>query len=455
MQESHPQAAMPRAAILILSLLFLASSRFDLLYSVHGPPVITGLASTRADDVLKAAALILLCVWSMHSLFRHKVLRIEIRSWRSVLFLAYFAWCFLTYFWSDNSHLTGGRLMVLAATVSVAFAISLRFTTHDLLYLVFSYTLGVNLLGLCAEISTGAFRPWSSQYRFSGLWHPNTHGLTLALLVIAGVTLRRRSTQPSKWLTYGTAFGLVLLLLTRSRTSIASAIFVVALTSLMLAGARQRVIGVVSLVLVLLAGAFVGANGIPLLPQSAVSMGREDGGDAGTLTNRIPLWKDCIPYAKEHFWGGYGYGGFWNQERIIHITAPEEIAWNPKLLQYVKDGSFLPDAHNMYLEAWLETGMIGSVLLVALLTTTLLITAGRTLFDRSIDDAFIFSVFLWLCIEGCLEAITFQPCLPFLICPLLLAKTCIAPEAETGKLGNAPSQRPKVSPYMEGAHAPA
>lgn len=450
--SSTTYKAWPWRVFVLLSVLFLAASRFDLFYSVSGPPVITGLAGGRADDALKSAGLLGLFLWSLHSLWKHRNFSLQVSWVRTSLLAAYCAWCTLTLFWSDETHLTTGRLVILALAILVALALALRFSLYEIAALAFVYSASSNLVGLCAEVALGSFRPWEGGYRFSGLWHPNTHGMTLALLVLAGLAIWRSETGKRRWIAAVTGFGFILLLLTRSRTSFGGVVIVAVLSSLLLARPAQRWAAIIAVGLAGSFATFVSRNELLQLPVDSVLMGREDG-DASTLTNRIPLWKDCLPYIERQYWTGYGYGGFWTPERIVTITAPEETAWRPQLIQYVQEGSFLPDAHNLYIETALETGIIGLLLLGGGLLLSVLVLGFQTFRTGSPVYGFAFSVLIWLCIEACLEAITPQPCLPFLIGPLLLAKTAFVGDRRRNLVTFASPAANEFFPQLEVTHA--
>ena len=413
---------LPWRTFILLSILFLAASRFDLFYSINGPPVITGLAEDRADDVLKTAALLGLVLWSIHSLWKHRYFSFRIQWARAALFSLYGVWCVLSLCWTGEASLTIGKLLVLLITTLVAVALAGRFSLREISILVFFSSALSNLIGLGAEIALGTFRPWDAMYRFSGLWHPNTHGLSLSLLVLSGLALWRSETRGKAWIAGITSLGFVLLLLTRSRTSVASTILIAAFTYLLLAQRKQRWACLLGLAIAAGIAAFITANGVASLPFDSVLLGRQDT-EASTLTNRIPLWKDCLPYIAQHPWTGYGYGGFWTPTRITTITAPEETAWNPEMIKYVPDGSFLPDAHSLYIETTLGTGLIGTFLLTGGLLISIYILGFQTLRTGSIGSGYAFAVLTWLCLAAALEALTPQPCLPLLIGPLLLAKT--------------------------------
>jgi exopolysaccharide production protein ExoQ len=76
-----------------------------------------------------------------------------------------------------------------------------------------------------------------------------------------------------------------------------------------------------------------------------------------TLSDRTYLWRDVIRIGKEHLWLGTGYGGFW---------VPSLY---PKLSPEVDNGP--AEAHNGYLETFANLGLVGVVLLVAVIFQSL------------------------------------------------------------------------------------
>jgi len=88
-------------------------------------------------------------------------------------------------------------------------------------------------------------------------------------------------------------------------------------------------------------GTFMPLSGeIPIkgLPQM---LGRTE-----TLTDRTEIWNSLLPYAQKHFILGYGYGGFWTTSLRTSIAS---------------------HAHNGYLDAILNLGIVGLILLIVFL----------------------------------------------------------------------------------------
>jgi O-antigen ligase len=83
-----------------------------------------------------------------------------------------------------------------------------------------------------------------------------------------------------------------------------------------------------------------------------------------TLTGRIPLWLLLIPLALQRPLLGYGYGAFWLGE-----SGPSATVW-----ALTWDA---PHAHNGYLDLWLQTGLVGALMGVAILASLLVRYAKR------------------------------------------------------------------------------
>jgi O-antigen ligase len=68
-----------------------------------------------------------------------------------------------------------------------------------------------------------------------------------------------------------------------------------------------------------------------------------------SLTGRIPLWEAIFPFIQKRFWLGYGFGeAFWKNDIYTQVVW-KAIIWEA------------PYAHNGFIEAFLDTGIVGLV----------------------------------------------------------------------------------------------
>lgn len=83
-----------------------------------------------------------------------------------------------------------------------------------------------------------------------------------------------------------------------------------------------------------------------------------------TLTGRLPLWKNIMPYLIEKFWFGYGYRVFW-----VDPTGPYPLIWSAVHWQPLH-------AHNGYIDLLLSFGFSG-LIIVLIVIVGLFINAFR------------------------------------------------------------------------------
>lgn len=116
-------------------------------------------------------------------------------------------------------------------------------------------------------------------------------------------------------------------------------------------------------------------------------------GKDATLTGRIPLWNQIIDVMLENnTFTGFGYGMFWRDPEayVLVQQAFEEYSWTRRMTS---------GAHNMLMEFWLNSGLIG----IAVLFFTILYSMKRV--EELPEDEYLFcSVIMgYLMISGFTE----------------------------------------------------
>jgi exopolysaccharide production protein ExoQ len=109
-----------------------------------------------------------------------------------------------------------------------------------------------------------------------------------------------------------------------------------------------------------------------------------------SLTGRVPLWQELIDqYARHKPLAGHGYGAFWTPVHIDEVAASQ--GWSPAY------------AHSTYFDLLLSIGMIGMLMFVCLMISTLVRAAY--LEGRYANCGFGFIAMLIGCIllDGTLE----------------------------------------------------
>lgn len=89
-----------------------------------------------------------------------------------------------------------------------------------------------------------------------------------------------------------------------------------------------------------------------------------------TLTGRTDIWRAAGPFLDERPWWGYGWGGLWSEYSTV-----TRVMW--------ADARFIyPNAHNAYIDAILQVGIVGLVLLVLIVVAILWAAGQRVLSHR-------------------------------------------------------------------------
>jgi len=197
------------------------------------------------------------------------------------------------------------------------------------------------------------------------LYHKNALGRTsiLALLVFWILAQDRRGPEKVVWLVLELA-ALVALVGSRSMTAILIALILTASWLLLRGTALLPQLLRPALLSLGLAAAFLALFILPDYLEDILGLVGKD----LTLTGRVPLWNSLIPLALERPLLGYGYGAFWS---ATGPSAPVMVLF-PWALQ----------AHNGYLDLWLEIGLIGVLIASALLLITLVRTGQKVLQAR-------------------------------------------------------------------------
>jgi O-antigen ligase len=267
----------------------------------------------------------------------------------AVLLIAMVGLCCVSAAWAQDFGMCVRRLLVLVLCVVGTVGVARRLTLRELCIVALAVSSSLVMVGVGCELMLGTFRPWSGEYRFSGTVHPNTQGAYLAVMCFSSLCLWM-SDRPRRWL-YGSllAISLVLLVLTKSRTSTAGVLGTLGMMWLVMSCNRVRVyvpaIGATLAATGLLVLLMSGADADAVLAKIAF-MGRQE--DTESFSGRTTIWPVVTYYIDRQYWLGYGYESFWTPSIIEDVTA--ECQWP------------IREAHSAYLDMMLSLGLIGVLL---------------------------------------------------------------------------------------------
>lgn len=386
----------------------------DLFYSVAPmASVDTHVRAVEQGSVTRQLALLLAGLWAGVWLLAYRP-RLRLDGRLAGLALAFLLVVAASIGWAHDPLLSAKRAGTLLVFATCCLALALQIGVARLASFVCWCGAIVVVTSVGAELALGTFSPLEPDYRFAGLMHPNEQGIYCGCLVLAGASLASRGRRGAAACGVLTGIGLLLLLLTKSRISLASTIaglvFYAALTS-----ARARY----WLLLASTAGAiasvpliFLGPRGLaPFL--TVLGMGRpQDASMVLTLTGRTELWRVLLQYVAERPLLGYGYGGFWTPPRLVALTQHE--------------GWALGSAHSQYIEVLLQVGVFGLAAFCAI-GVVALSTLVRRHWSRG-DDGFAVAagLFVLVAVSMFVESRPLDPSLPMVTCVMIVAGLAVS-----------------------------
>jgi exopolysaccharide production protein ExoQ len=271
--------------------------------------------------------------------------------------------------WSIDPEVTTRRWVAVALTTLTGVVIAERLTWPKFLE-VFATVYGVVII-ICFVFALAFPRYGRMIVEFPGAWrgvwgHKNLLGyhMSVAFTVFAASAI----TNPPRrglWIA-GMAAALALMLLSQSKTSLASCLIGASCIPLVALARRGPVWAVVATYL------WVGALiGLVFLLFAAPDLLLGLVGKDATLTGRTQIWAAVLRQIAHRPLTGYGFGAVWDSTSL----------WGPLPWISKEQGFVIHEAHNTWLGLWLELGLLGliawTLLFVGVWTRALLALYSR------------------------------------------------------------------------------
>ena len=354
------------------------------------------LLDTSKGDVYRQASIIVLGIFALIFLTYDKSKKIHFNSALSFSIIFFLLWASLSIIWADDQMMTFKRLVIFNILWLSAFSIAKRLTYREImLYVIFSSALTL-LISLGAEIMLKTFQPFSAEYRFSGVMHPNGQGLNCAMLLISSICYFKLDSKfPQFRYLLVAIVASFFLILTKSRTALLSATVAITLFLFLtsLPYRKKILVSFVTFIMPIfcLALYFAMANDIIDIDKSVFLLGRNT--EVDTLTGRTPVWLELYDYVVKRPLLGYGYDGFWTQRRTSDIMASQ--------------GSWVASDHSSFINIILGLGIIGLATFVIMIILALIKSIRH--YKQSRTSAFAFTILIMITISMLPETILFQP----------------------------------------------
>lgn len=389
-------AKVPWVTFLFLVIVFFVTEN-DLFIALEGSDKVEAefMATTVAEgSLMRRVAFLMLGLFGVVSLLRKGRSGLRINGSLGWLILFYLVWTMWSLAWAYDTVLTFRRLFLLAMFCLGAVAVAARFSLRNIvLWVFFSATLCL-VIGLFAEIGLGTFRPFVLEYRFRGTTHPNSQGLYCGLLLLAGVGASQSVKRGQKIFLAFALVGLVFLILTKSRTSFASAIIALFVYWSLVSSTSRKFALILGVSFTFCLFLLLFGEAVFQAIQQGILLGRGEDSTI-TLTGRIALWEQCIEYVAQRPFIGYGYGSFWTPRHILEIS--DKQGWSIGL------------GHSTYLELLLNVGLIGMIAFVLIYILGIKESVKYLHASKDTGYAFLCAVLVLCLLDGILEAIIVFP----------------------------------------------
>ena len=392
-------------------------SRFEFYQAVDA----AGYLDVSGGGLPYRVALVSIAAFGLFLIYRGGGRPLRFRGPMAFLITALLAWCVISWQWSAAPVLGAKQVVVLLACFVCALGICRRFSPRDLCLLALAVSGLFMAIGLCAELSLDTFRPWIDEHRFAGTIHPNIQSTYCAVVCLAAACLasdgkRRRPLWIALFV-----IGLIFLVLTKSRTSLAAILVALLILVMLCKSWRLKLSAAIGIPFAVCALALIvslaGGDAGDQFTDAAL-MGRHEG--AQSLTGRVPLWIELLGYAKQRPLRGYGYGSFWDKQHVQAVS--DALTWH------------IPHAHSAYVDAMLSIGLIGAAMLIAVLITGMWQAAASYRTTGNVGYAFVFALLAYAAIHGMTESSFVQPTvIPCLAaCGLLQLAFCLRETTPAG-----------------------
>jgi O-antigen ligase len=110
-----------------------------------------------------------------------------------------------------------------------------------------------------------------------------------------------------------------------------------------------------------------------------------------TITGRIPLWEQLLPYIAKHPIQGYGYDGFWTSRHIAEISHVQ--------------GWVVTQGHSVYIDLSLGLGVVGVVVYILMIIIGIIRAFAYHKLSCNAEYSFLVVALIFIALNGLLESI--------------------------------------------------
>ena len=331
----------------------------------------------------------------------------------------YLLWAQFSLVWSTDVLLTLRRVATADILWLAAIATAARYTLREQAWIAVLVTGATLALAIANELRLHTIDPVNELWRFAGLFHTVAMGWNLSILVLSAIFLvNGEKKKRLRFTLFVVIFaGFIFLILTKSRAPLAATLLSMGFYwHKVLSSTRKRLLALAPVIILCLVYLVIGDRLLDYgVTTSTMGRGELTQKSVTDFTGRLPLWIECINWAKERPILGYGFNTFINPKTIEQISR--NIGWMPS------------STHSAYMDALAGLGYVGAIAFISFLLTSL--TRAYSLSRQYPEYIFVVAVLLWLIINlSMATGLIIRPTFMSFFCMTLLARLAFLPGPE-------------------------
>ncbi len=299
---------------------------------------------------------------------------------RDKLILTLLSIAVMSFFWSAAPDFTLNEVKSVVRATFLGVYMAMRYSTKEQIQLLIYSLITIAILSLITYIvspGTGSHiangvLAWRGIYR-----HKNHLGRIMALSpLFLAFSISKRHSLWKTLVIFGLMFALIIL--SQSKTAL---ILFVSLSSVLVLYKIAKQHYKIKAILAILTILVVGSTSILIVTNLEYVLVDVLGKDLG-LNGRVPIWTLSIEKGLERPWFGYGFAAFWTSEESLYVT---DNSWALSDAKATGDVNRRFNAHNGYLDIFLQLGFAGFFLYLTMYFTVLWRTLNLFFLTRRIE----------------------------------------------------------------------
>lgn len=365
-------------------------------------------------QIERQVAFLSLLVYGLYSLIVPAARPTRFKITNTYLLLLFVVWASMSIAWSTDKVLTAKRLTTFVAVVLSVASIVRRFNILEIVQIAWIGSTLTMIIGIGNELRQIPTAPPAGLWRFAGTFHPNHAGINCAIVTLTTMYLIRNGWSKKLWGLFVLAF--FLLIMSKSRTALMVGVVGCGVYWLLATRLTRSILAVMVLIWLGVGYMWLNELGQDFNPQNLIAMGRRDvkNADVTKLTGRTDIWEYAISEGNSdpnRKFIGWGYESFWTSSHAQGVSDKVKFK--------------ISEGHNVYIDWYLELGLVGVGMYVIIMLLSLLRWTKAALVFKSPSAAICAAVIVMAMTHGLTESGSGDALFPTFFYYCSLAGACV------------------------------